>query len=58
MRDITKILSVPAEGKPADFRLTKLGAFSGATLLRMLSRMPEGSENGGMKIVLSFPVSL
>ena len=37
MREITKILSIPADGKPMDFRLTKLDAFSGAKLLRMLS---------------------
>ena len=43
MREITKTLSVPVDGKPVDFRLTKLDAFSGAALLRMLSRMPEGS---------------
>ena len=43
MREITKTLSAPVDGKPVDFRLTKLDAFSGAALLRMLSRMPEGS---------------
>ena len=43
MREITRTLSVPVDGKPVDFRLTKLDAFSGAALLRMLSRMPEGS---------------
>ena len=42
MREITKILSVPMDGKPVDFRLMKLDAFSGTALLRMLSRMPEG----------------
>ena len=41
MREVTKIISVPVDGKPMDFRLTKLDAFSGAVLLRMLSRMPE-----------------
>ena len=41
MREITKILSVPVEGKPMDFRLTKLDAFSGVFLLRMLSGMQE-----------------
>ena len=43
MREITKTLSVPVDGKPVDFRLTKLDAFSGAALLRLLSRMPDGS---------------
>ena len=36
MREITGTLSVPVDGKPMDFRLTKLDAFSGVTLLRML----------------------
>ena len=44
MREITKTISVPVEGKPKDFRLTKLDAFSGVTLLRMLSRMPDLRE--------------
>ncbi len=43
MRDITKALTILIDGKPFEFRLTKLDAFSGAALLRMLSRMPEGS---------------
>ena len=37
MREITKILTIPVDGKKRDFRLTKLDAFSGASLLRMLS---------------------
>ncbi len=41
MREITKTLSVPVDGKPLDFRLTKLDAFSGVSLLRLLSGMPE-----------------
>ena len=50
MREITKIISIPVNGKSMDFRLTKLDAFSGVTLLRLLSRMPaalchpEGTE--------------
>ena len=39
MREIMKVLSVPVEGKSMDFRLTKLDAFSGAALLRLLSGM-------------------
>ena len=39
MREIMKVLSVPVDGKSMDFRLTKLDAFSGAALLRMLSGM-------------------
>ena len=41
MREITKTLSIPLNGKPIDFRLTKLDAFSGVTLLRLMTRLPE-----------------
>ena len=44
MREITKTISIPVDGKPLDFRLTKLDAFSGASLLRMLSGMPQVSS--------------
>ena len=40
IREITKNISIPVDGKPLDFRLTKLDAFSGASLLRMLASMP------------------
>ena len=40
MREITKTLTIPVNGKKMDFRLTKLDAFSGASLLRMLSHLP------------------
>ena len=43
MREITKTISISVDGKPLDFRLTKLDAFSGASLLRMLSNMPQVS---------------
>ena len=43
MRQITKTLSLPADGKSHDFRLTKLDAFSGVSLLRMLSRIPDNA---------------
>ena len=55
MREITKTISSHVDGKPADFRLTKLDAFSGAALLRMLSGMPK--ESGGDS-VLGFITSL
>ena len=42
MREITKIISVQVDGKALDFRLTKLDAFSGVSLLRIMSRLPEG----------------
>jgi len=44
LRQITKTLSIPVDGKSMDFRLTKLDAFSGVTLLRMMTRLPEGGE--------------
>ena len=44
MREITKTLSVPVDGKPLDFRLTKLDAFSGVSLLRMISGLPEDAS--------------
>ncbi len=43
MREITKKLSLPADGKPLDFRLTKLDAFSGVALLRLLASLPESA---------------
>lgn len=43
MRQITKNLQLTVDGKETDFRLTKLDAFSGVRLLRMLSGMPEGA---------------
>ena len=49
MREITKTISVPVDGKSLDFRLTKLDAFSGASLLRMLSGMPK--EPGGDSVI-------
>ena len=45
MHEITKTISISVDGKPMDFRLTKLDAFSGVSLLRMLSRMPENTPS-------------
>ena len=42
MRGITKTISSPVSGKSMDFRLTKLDAFSGVTLLRLMAKVPEG----------------
>ena len=53
MRTITKTISIPVDGKPLDFRLTKLDAFSGVALLRMLSSVPDGSFVSGMITHLS-----
>ena len=44
MRQITKNLQLTVDGKETDFRLTKLDAFSGVALLRLLSKMPAASD--------------
>ena len=37
MRETTKILTLPADGEEKTFRLTKLDAFSGVRVLKLLS---------------------
>ncbi len=44
MRDIIKNIQLPIDGKPMDFRLTKLDAFSGVSLLRLLIRLNESEQ--------------
>ena len=45
MRIITKTITLPVDGSPTEFRLTKLDAFSGACLLQTLRRhQPENEE--------------
>ncbi len=39
MREITKDIEITIDGKPVGFRLTKLDAFSGVALLRLLMRL-------------------
>ena len=51
MRDIIKNIQLSIDGKPVDFRLTKLDAFSGAALMQMLARLPVPS--GDTDAVLS-----
>ena len=41
MRQITKDIQITIDGDPTGFRLTKLDAFSGVTLLRLLMRLEE-----------------
>ena len=55
MREIEKTISIPVEGKPMNFRLTKLDAFSGASLLRMLSGMRKDPGNDS---IMGFITSL
>ena len=44
MRQITKDIQLTIDGNPISFRLTKLDAFSGVTLLRLLMRL-EGEND-------------
>jgi predicted acyltransferase len=44
MRQITKDIEITIDGNAVGFRLTKLDAFSGVSLLRMLSGMPQASS--------------
>ena len=55
MREIMKVLSVPVDGKPMNFRLTKLDAFSGVSMLRMLPGM---RKEPGDDSVMGFITSL
>ena len=45
MRQITKDIQINIEGNPVGFRLTKLDAFSGVTLLRLLMRLEEKNDH-------------
>ena len=47
MRTIIKNIRLPVDGTPYDFRLKKLDAFSGVSLLRMLSRAPQPGASAG-----------
>ena len=54
MREITKVISASVDGKSMNFRLTKLDAFSGVYLLRMLSGM-EGEKKPLPDLFFSLP---
>ncbi len=45
MRQITKDIQITIEGNSIGFRLTKLDAFSGVTLLRLLMRLEEKNDH-------------
>ena len=49
MRQITKDIQITIDGAPQGFRLTKLDAFSGVQLLRLLMRLE--SENASPTIL-------
>ena len=48
MREITKDIQLTIDGSPLGFRLTKLDAFSGITLLRLLMRLEEKNAHPTM----------
>ncbi len=52
MRQITKDIEISIDGTPVGFRLTKLDAFSGITLLRLLMRLgePPRAASGGNSV--------
>ena len=45
MRQITKDIQIIIDGSPVGFRITKLDAFSGITLLRLLMRLEEKNDH-------------
>ena len=45
MRQINKDITLSIDGNPYTFRLTKLDAFSGVTLLRLLMRLEQHSDH-------------
>ena len=57
MRDIVKNIRLPIDGADMDFRLTKLDAFSGVSLLRLLSRIEDESlpGNGLLQVITAMP---
>ena len=46
MRQITKDIEITIDGNAVGFRLTKLDAFSGVALLRLLMRLEGQTEQG------------
>ena len=57
MREIIKNIRLPIDGTDMDFRLTKLDAFSGVYLLRLLEKLPEDSQpgNGLLQVITALP---
>jgi hypothetical protein len=56
MREITKTLTIPVDGKKMDFRLTKLDAFSGASLLRIRAVDEPSTTDPGENNLTEFKV--
>ena len=53
MRDIIKNIQLPIDGKAMDFRLTKLDAFSGVSLLRLLLRLNDSEQKSSSLDLIS-----
>ena len=53
MRQITKDIQLTIDGNPISFRLTKLDAFSGVTLLRLLMRLENQNASPTMLDLVS-----
>ena len=53
MRQITKDIQITIDGNPVGFRLTKLDAFSGVLLLRLLIRMEEQNDHPSLLDVIA-----
>ena len=54
MRQITKDIQLTIDGNPISFRLTKLDAFSGVTLLRLLMRLEGENDHPTLLDLISF----
>lgn len=52
MHTITKDISLKIDGQEVSFRLTKLDAFSGVALLRLLMRLEDERNKGTVPDVL------
>ena len=53
MRQITKDIEMSIDGQPVGFRLSKLDAFSGVALLRLLMRLESGGAAPTMLDLIS-----
>ena len=55
MKQITKTITLPIDGTPRTFRLKKLDAFSGASLLRLLSAHLQESDPDLLSLFSAVP---
>lgn len=54
MHQITKDIEIPVDGSPVGFRLTKLDAFSGVMLLRLLMKLEDRIRHPTMLDLVAF----